>query len=207
MNMPQYNPVVPPETTRAPTPSVVIQLKNTGTTALTVADIEAKPVRIGIGETKPVRVAVKYAQRLREMQERGSPLRVINVSDIASDDDDDDDEPAPPPRRGRVRITSTATMPADDDDDDDRANRAFIEQSQKDAKRLGRRNPRQVIYPEITTPEQLLVFMQESESPMPHSELISVAHRILPEGTFREHQPNKAQIIRALETVMQRRRR
>lgn len=206
MNVPQYNPVIPPETKRVVPPSITVELKNTGTVPITVTDMEAKPVRIGIGEKKSVRIPVTYAQRLREMQERGSPLRVINASEIVQADDDDD-EPAPPPRRGRVRITSTATMPADDDDDDDRANRAFIEQSQKDQKRLGRRNPRQVIYPDITTPEQLLVFMQESESPMPHMELVSVAQRILPEGTFREHRPNKAQIIRALEHVMQRRRR
>lgn len=214
MTMPQYNPVIPPETRRVIPPSIVIELKNAGTTTLTVYDIDAKPVTIKVGETKSIRLAETFAQRLREMQERGSPLRVINASVLEQREfePEPEPEPEPKPRRVRVRMSAPATAAEEAVQSyearlEDAAAAEYVEQSQRDQQRLGRRNPRPVIYPEITTPEQLLVFMQESESPMPHNELISVAQRILPKGTFFEHQPNRAQIIRALEAAMQRRRR
>lgn len=161
--------------------NIVTKLKNVGAARQVLFDVRSNPVSIAPGETKPVELPVREAQRIRDLALRGGMLIVVNESDI---------------KKKRLRLADVVEKdPAQE----------YVELSQKEKKKTGKTS-RPVIRPEITTPQQLAAAMNDGD-PLSYVHYRSVALRVLPQGTFPNTQPSKAMIDKALEAALMRRRR
>jgi hypothetical protein len=157
------------------------RIKNVGSHPHILYDVMSRPILFSIGEEKDITLPVREANRIRELALRGGNLLVVNASEV---------------RKKRLRLSDIEDEPAEQ----------YVKQALDDKKRFGDKSPRPIIRPEITTPEQLVAAMSDGE-PLPYNHYVSVAYRVLPQGTFRNTRPSKAVIDRALEEVIKRRRR
>lgn len=169
-------------------------IKNAGPAPAVLYDVSSNVVRLAVGEKRKIVLPIGFVNRLRRMALQGGTLLVINESEA---------EEAGARRRVRLR---SATLPPENVDAEAAE---YVRLSQRDDNRaIGNKtlNPRPVVHPEIMTPEQLLAAHQDG-SPLGYSHLLSVARRVLPEGTFKVHQPKQQEIISKLEAAVRARRR
>lgn len=167
---------------------VTVRLKNMSGAPAVIYATNGQAVRIGPGETSgPVEVVQREAVRLMKAyeQKRGH-LLVLDQSKVVRN---------PDPVKKDAELRDHAGKPQTEKKPGVKERRHNTDEESSSTKYA--RNKEQVPHPQIKTAAQALAAMSDGD-PLSYPHLLSVATRILPEGSM-PLRPKKAEIITALE--------